>query len=55
MIAWCFFTEVFQVMYMRCDRKPHFGIFYIWEAKILAGFLNDLADSRIMHMRYAGK
>jgi hypothetical protein len=37
-------------MDMGCQRHPHFGIFYIRDAEILAGLFDDLADSRVVYV-----
>ena len=40
---------------MRCNRQPHPGILNVGNVKLPAGFLDDLTNGRIMHMRYFGK
>src|SRR5687768_9344908 len=49
------FTHLFQKSHMRGYSGTYPFVFYVLNAVFLAGFLNDLADSRIMYMRYFGK
>lgn len=48
-------TQVLQMRNMRGHGRSHFRIFNIRNSKILAGFFDDLADGRVMHMRDPGK
>lgn len=44
-------AHLFQIVGMRGNGLTHFGVFVVWNTKLLTGLLYNFADGRVVYVR----